>query len=71
MDEIDAYGHDIALEIKHYYPRTDPLKILRYPTRYNKLTSFFIYNRAFKGVNWRDIKKTLIRKAYNWTKVNG
>jgi hypothetical protein len=71
MDEIDAYGHDIALEIKHYYPRTDPLKILRYPLRYNKLTSFFIYNRAFKGVDWRDIKKRLIRKAYKWNNSNG
>ena len=71
MDEIDAYGHDIALEMKHYYPRTDPMKILRYPSRYKKLTSFFIYNKAFKGVNWNDIKKRLISKAYNWTKTNG
>ena len=71
MDEIDAYGHDIALEMKHYYPRTDPLKILRYPFRYNKLTSFFIYNKAFKGVNWIDIKKRLIRRAYRWNKLNG
>ena len=71
MDEIDAYGHDIALEMKHYYPRTDPLKILRYPFRYNKLTSFFIYNKAFKGVDWIDIKKRLIRRAYRWNKLNG
>ena len=71
MDEIDAYGHDIALEMKHYYPRTDPLKILRYPFRYNKLTSFFIYNKAFKGVNCIDIKKRLIRRAYRWHKLNG
>ena len=71
MDEIDAYGHDIALEMNHYYPRTDPLKILRYPFRYNKLTSFFIYNKAFKGVNWIDIKKRLIRRAYRWNKLNG
>ena len=71
MDEIDAYGHDISLEMKHYYPKTDPLKILRYPFRYKKLTSFFIYNKAFKGVDWNDIKKRLIRKAYKWNNSNG
>ena len=71
VDEIDAYGHDIALEIKHHYPKTDPLKILRYPYRYKKLTSFFIYNRAFKGIDWNNIKKRLIRRAYKWNIING
>ena len=71
MDEIDAYGHDIALEMKHYYPKTNPLKILRHPLRYKKLTSFFIYNKAFKGINWNDIKKRLIRRAYKWNTING
>jgi len=71
MDEIDAYGHDIALEIKYFYPKTDPLKVLRYPSRYKKITSYFIYNKAFKGIDWNNIKKRLIRKAYDWTIVNG
>lgn len=71
MDEIDAYGHDIALEIKYFYPNSDPLKVLRYPSRYKKLTSYFIYKKAFKGIDWSDIKKKLIRKAYNWVKANG
>lgn len=71
VDEIEAYGHDIALEIKHYYPRTDPLKVLRYVDRYKRLTSFFIYKKAFKGIEWDNIKKRLLRKAYDWIKVNG
>ena len=71
MDEIDAYGHDIALEIKYFYPKSDPFKVLRYPSRYKKLTSFFIYKKAFKGVDWNNIKKRLIRRAYDWTKING
>ena len=66
IDEIDAYGHDIALEIKYFYPKSDPIKVLRYPSRYKKLTSFFIYKKAFKGVDWNDIKKRLIRRAYKW-----
>ena len=69
-DEIDAYGHDLLLEIKHYYPRTDPLKVLRYPLKYKKLTSFFIYNKTFKGVDWINIKKRLIRRAYRWNIKN-
>ena len=68
VDEIEAYGHDIALEIKYFYPRTDPYKILRYMGRYKRLTSFFIYKKAFKGIDWNDIKKRLLRKTYDWVK---
>ena len=68
MDEIDAYGHDIALEIKYFYPRTDPIKVLKYAERYKKLTSFFIYKKAFKGIDWNNIRKRLIRKTYDWIK---
>ena len=68
IDEIEAYGHDIALEIKHYYPKTDPLKVLRYVDRYKRITSFFIYKKAFKGIRWDNIKKRLLRKAFDWVK---
>ena len=52
IDEIEAYGHDIALEIKYYYPKTNPFKVLRYINKYKKITSFFIYKKAFKGIEW-------------------
>ena len=66
-DELDAYGHDIALEIKYFYPNSDPLKVLSNINNYKKITSWNFYKRTFKGVDWLSLKKNLLKKAYTWT----
>ena len=69
VDEIEAYGHDLALEITHFYPNSNPLHVLRYLNRYKKLSSFFIYKRAFKNIEWQKIKTKLLKHTYKWIRT--
>ena len=66
IDEIDAYGHDIAMEIKYCYPKKDPYEVLRTIDRRRKLWSYTYYKKTFKGEEWSDIKKRLYKKIYLW-----
>ena len=65
-DEIDAYAHDIAMEIKHFYPLSNPYDVLRSIGSKRKLPSFSYYKNTFKGCEWSDIKKRLLLKTYKW-----
>ena len=65
-DEIDAYAHDIAMEIKHFYPLSNPYDILKSIRSKRKLPSFSFYKNTFKGCEWSDIKKRLLLKTYKW-----
>lgn len=65
-DEIDAYGHDIAMEIKFYYPKKDPYDVLRNINKYKKLWSYNYYKKTFKGEDWTEIKHHLYKKTYKW-----
>lgn len=65
-DEIDAYAHDIAMEIKFFYPRKDPYKVLQNINKHKKLWSYNYYKKTFKGENWDDIKHHLFKKTYKW-----
>lgn len=65
-DEIDAYGHDIAMEIMYFYPRKDPFRVLQEIDRHRKLWSYNYYKKTFKNEDWSEIKNRLLKKAYKW-----
>lgn len=67
LDEIDAYAHDIAMEIREYYPTTDPMDVLRNINKRRKLWSWNYYRTAFKdSEDWSDVKNRLLKKTYLW-----
>jgi hypothetical protein len=67
LDEIDAYSHDIAMEILEYYPNIDPYEVLRTINRRKKLWSWNYYKDAFKdSEDWSDVKNRLLKKTYKW-----
>ena len=65
-EEIDAYAHDIAMEIKFFYKQKDPYDVLRNINKLRKIPSYSIYKKAFRGCDWNDIKKSLLLKTYKW-----
>ena len=66
LDEIDAYAHDIAMEIKRYYPFSDPYSILQNISKRKRIDAFQYYLNTFEGEDWVDIKKLLLKKTYKW-----
>ena len=66
MDEIDAYAHDLAMEIKFYYPNENPYFILNNINRYKQLAVWNTYRKAFQGARWVHIRETLLRKTNTW-----
>jgi hypothetical protein len=66
IDEIDAYAHDIAMEIKRYYAHRDPYEVLKNIQRTRKLHSYNYDRRTFSKCDWDKIKKQLFKKTYNW-----
>lgn len=66
IDEIDAYAHDIAMEIKMYYPFSDPYNILRTINKRDRLYGYSYYCKTFKDDDWTDIRKLLLKKVYKW-----
>lgn len=65
-DEIDAYAHDIAMEIRFWYPKQDYHTVLRHLTRKRKVWSYNYYRNTFRGSDWTDIKKRLLKKTFKW-----
>jgi len=67
FDEIDAYAHDIAMEIHYYYPQQDPYAILRSIGRRRKLWSWNFYVRSFRhSPDWSEVRHRLLKKTYQW-----
>lgn len=66
FDEIDSYGHDIAMEIKYHYPRKDPYEVLKNIKSHRLLKSYRYYVRTFAGTRWTDIHDRLIKKIHGW-----
>jgi hypothetical protein len=62
LDEIDAYAHDIALELAFYHPDTcmDELRTMQSP----KISSWSLYTEAFEGTSWCEIHNRLLKKVY-------
>lgn len=65
-DEIEAYAHDIAMEIKYFYPSKDPYKVLQNVHRYKKIWSYRYYSKTFRGTEWSGIHNKLLKKTYQW-----
>lgn len=66
VDEIDAYAHDIAMEIKYFYPKKNPNIVLSKLKFHNKIWSYRYYRRVYRGSNWTSIHKKLLRKVFKW-----
>lgn len=66
MDEIEAYAHDIVMEIKYFYPDKNPYLVLRNLGRYKKIWSYSYYRNVFKGTRWDEVHKRLMKKTYFW-----
>lgn len=66
IDEIDAYGHDIAMEIKYFYPKDDPFNVLKNINKKRKIPSYGYYKHTFKNTSWSKVKKRLLSKTYKW-----
>ncbi len=65
-DEIEAYAHDIAMEIKFFYPNRNSLEVLKHAGRFKKLWSYQYYLHTFYDCNWDFIRSKLIKKTYKW-----
>jgi hypothetical protein len=70
-DEIDAYSHDIAMEIIKYYKNNDKNKVFSKMSQMTYLESFILYKNAFKNSNWNRIYKKLVKKTYKWVEYYG
>ncbi len=66
VDEVEAFAHDIAMEITFRYPKRDPKEILRCIEKRRKVPSYIVYRRTFKGENWTALRKRLLKKAALW-----
>lgn len=64
--EIEAYAHDIAMEINQYYNHLNPSTVIKHIDTHNKLYSYLVYKRAFKGTDWNRLKKSLLLKVWRW-----
>lgn len=66
VDEIDAYAHDLAMEIKFHYPNESPYFVLNNINKFKHLTVWNTYKNAFKGARWVYIREHLLRKTHSW-----
>jgi hypothetical protein len=64
--EIEAYAHDIAMEINYYYSHIRPSTVIKHIDSHRKLYSYRFYKRVFKGTDWTRLKKSLLRKIWRW-----
>lgn len=65
--EVEAYAHDIAMEINTYYKDKNPEYVLRHIDKHNRyLNSYKVYTKAFKGTDWDRLRKSLLRKIWRW-----
>lgn len=67
LDEIDAYAHDIAMEIKEYYPTVNPYEVLATIDQRESLWSWFHYRDTFRdSEDWSAVHNRLLKKTYLW-----
>lgn len=65
-DEIDAYSHDIAMEILYFYDESQKYEIIRNISQKKEVESYRMYENTFKNSNWELIRRKLIKKTYLW-----
>jgi hypothetical protein len=64
MEEVDAYAHDLAMEICFHYNGNKG--VLKNPDMYQQLTTWILYRRAFRHARWIDVRTQLLKKTYKW-----
>lgn len=65
-DEMDARGHDIAMEIKFYYKNQDAYEVLNNIDKKRKLSSYNYYKQSFKKEGWNVVKPKLLEQVAKW-----
>jgi hypothetical protein len=65
--EVEAYAHDIAMEIVRYYPTKNPATVIKQINKHHKLPSYEIYRKAFAGTDWAKLRQSLLRKTWKWS----
>lgn len=68
-DEIDAYSHDIAMEIQFFYKNSEKTEIFHKISEKKLLESYQIYKNVFSEENWDKIRKKLLKKTYKWFEI--
>lgn len=67
VDEIEAYAHDIIMEILYYYPKRNPREVLRNIDKARKAWSYRYYKKTFRNSKeWDSIRNHLLKKSYKW-----
>jgi len=66
FDEIESYSHDLAMEIKYYYPNVPPNTILNNIDKKRLLSVYQSYKKAFRGTEWGRVRKLLLKKTWKW-----
>jgi hypothetical protein len=64
--EIDAYAHDIAMEINAFYPHLSTSTVLRNLDTMKRIKTYRIYTQMFKNMDWTKVQKELFRKIWKW-----
>lgn len=63
-DELEAYANDVALEIRSYYPDMPLQEVFAKIDSLRHMVSFGFYLKAFRGIEWARIRKTLLRRVW-------
>ena len=64
--EVEAYAHNIAMEINYHYSNLNPNTIIKNIDKYRNLTSYKRYKNAFAGTDWSRVKTSLLKKTWKW-----
>lgn len=65
-EELAAFAHDLALEMKQFYPMVSVSKLFQHPDQYRKLRVYHAYRDTFRNMDWEVLKKALLKKTYHW-----
>ena len=66
VEEIDAFAHDLAMEICYHYPEHDYKNVLKFINEFDRLDTWKIYRKTFKKARWNHVRNELLRKTYRW-----
>lgn len=69
VEEIDAFAHDLAMEICYFYPDLDYKNVLKDINHFDLLDTWKVYRRTFKKARWIHVRNELLRKTYRWLPV--
>jgi hypothetical protein len=68
FSEVDAYAHDIAMELRFYYPDRSLGSLLNQIDTLRRVQGFYMYKSAFRGLDWTELRKLLLKKVVKWYK---